>query len=236
MGRGEVKLNSNEDLDDQCQFVRASKRKGAATAYSEKRLVIRRYLHDSTSFLSQISDSLKKCLDLVRLSRNVPLTLRFKQLHPRPRVARLIRESRGEGPLGCRLLARDLRDWLHSRPRQHLLMMERNGISISFLKPSDWREQFLVPARIVLKMCFISLYLEMASDLIWRIVFWISAMGPFLHSFSGTWMQINGIHLLLLLGMIFGAQVDVESQQFELYSSQPRLSSMFVSSCLGSQV
>lgn len=28
MGRGEVKLNSNEDLDDQCQFVRASKRKG----------------------------------------------------------------------------------------------------------------------------------------------------------------------------------------------------------------
>jgi len=166
MGRGEVKLNSNEDLDDQCQFVRASKRKGAATAYSEKRLVIWRYLHDSTSFLSQISDSLKKCLDLVRLSRNVPLTLRFKQLHPRPRVARLIRESRGEGPLGCRLLARDLRDWLHSRPRQHLLMMERNGISISFLKPSDWREQFLVPARIVLKMCFISLYLEMASDLI----------------------------------------------------------------------
>ena len=60
-------------------------------------------------------------------------------------------------------------------------------------------------------------------------------MGPFLHSFSGTWMQINGIHLLLLLGMIFGAQVDVESQQFELYSYQPRLSSMFVLSCLGSQ-
>lgn len=38
------------------------------------------------------------------------------------------------------------------------------------------------------------------------------------------------------LTVIFGAQVDVESQQFELYSSQPRLSSMFVSSCLGSQV
>ena len=174
--------------------------RGAETAYSEKRLVIWRYLHDSTSFLSQISDSLKKCLDLVRLSRNVPLTLRFKQLHPRPRVARLIRESRGEGPLGCRLL--------HSRPRQHLLMMERNGISISFLKPSDWRERFLVPARMVLKMCFISLYLEMASDLTWRIFFESHhgiqlAMGPFLHSFSGTWMQINGIHLLLLLDCDF---------------------------------
>lgn len=38
-------------------------------------------------------------------------------------------------------------------------------------------------------------------------------MGPFLHSFSGTWMRINGIHLLLLLGMIFGeAQVDVGQQ------------------------
>ena len=54
------------------------------------------------------------------------------RLYPRPKVARLIRESRGEGPLGCRKLEGDLGDWLHSRPRQHLLrMMERNGISIS---------------------------------------------------------------------------------------------------------
>ncbi len=139
---------------------------------------------DSTSLWARSQILCEKCLDsLVYLSRNVPLALRFKQgskafatarLYPRPKVARLIRESRGEGPLGCRLheswLSGDLGDWLHSRPRQSYEWWNAMEYQYQFLKPSDWRGRFYFPTRMV-SFFLISPYLEMASDLIWRMLF-----------------------------------------------------------------